>query len=46
MAQVERELIMNALTKYENNRSKAIRELGISRRAFYEKIHKYQIDVG
>lgn len=40
---VERDLIIAALEKCKNNRSKAIRELGISRRTFYEKLNKYNI---
>ncbi len=41
---IERELIMAVLTKTNNNRSDAIRESGISRRAFYEKLHKYKLE--
>lgn len=41
--QLEREAISNALRKAGNNRSKAIRLLGISRRAFYRKLRKYQL---
>ncbi len=41
---VERDLMQAALEKNRNNRSAAIKELGISRRAFYEKLHKYKLD--
>jgi len=43
VAKVERELILAALANSNNNRSTAIKELGISRRAFYEKLHRYNI---
>lgn len=38
---IERELIKESLLRNKNNKSKAIRELGISRRTFYEKLSKY-----
>jgi PAS domain S-box-containing protein len=38
---VEREAIALALRRAGNNRSEAIRLLGISRRAFYQKLRKY-----
>lgn len=41
---LEKELIKEALLRHNNNRSKAINELGISRRAFYEKLSKYGFD--
>lgn len=44
VAKIERELIKSVLEKCSNNRSEAIKELGISRRAFYEKLHKYDLD--
>ncbi|OPY84943.1 MAG: Transcriptional regulatory protein ZraR [Smithella sp. PtaU1.Bin162] len=40
---VEKECIMNALKESNNNKSKAIKMLCISRSAFYEKLKKYQI---
>ncbi|GAB6152731.1 hypothetical protein JCM17380_14810 [Desulfosporosinus burensis] len=43
VAKVERDLMLAVLAKSNNNRSEAIRELGISRRAFYEKLYKYNI---
>lgn len=44
VARVERKLIEAALTNSNNNRSMAIRELGISRRAFYKKMYKYKLE--
>lgn len=41
---LERNLIYEALRKF-SNKSKAIKELGISRSSFYEKIKKYHIDI-
>lgn len=41
---LEKDLILEALKKY-SNKSRAIKELGISRSSFYEKIKKYDIDV-
>lgn len=41
---IEKELIGEALKRNNNNKSKAINELGISRRAFYEKLSKYGFD--
>lgn len=41
---LEKDLILEALKKY-SNKSRAIKELGISRSSFYEKIKKYEIDV-
>ena len=43
VAKVERELITLALLKNNNNRSHAMQALGISRRAFYEKLRRYNI---
>ena len=41
---LEKEMIKEALTRNKNNKSKAIRELGISRRAFYEKLSRYGLE--
>lgn len=38
---MEKELIKESLLRNHKNKSKAINELGISRRAFYEKLNKY-----
>ncbi|HWJ02318.1 MAG TPA: sigma 54-interacting transcriptional regulator, partial [Verrucomicrobiae bacterium] len=43
VAKVERELITAALLNSNNNRSHAMQSLGISRRAFYEKLRRYDI---
>lgn len=43
VAKVERELMLAALASNNNNRSAAIKTLGISRRAFYEKLRRYNI---
>ena len=43
--EMEKELIQEAVKKFPN-KTKAIEELGISRRSFYEKVKKYGIDVG
>jgi DNA-binding NtrC family response regulator len=40
---VERDLLMSALASSNNNRSAAIRQLGISRSAFYDKLRRYNI---
>ncbi|MBP2649201.1 MAG: domain S-box [Firmicutes bacterium] len=44
VANLERELMLEALAKHDDNRSAAMRELGMSRRAFYDKLRKYNID--
>jgi PAS domain S-box-containing protein len=44
VAKIERELILAALANSNNNRSTAIKTLGISRRAFYEKLRRYKIE--
>jgi len=44
LGKIERDLIKTAIINCKNNRSAAIKELGISRKAFYEKIHKYKLD--
>lgn len=41
---IEKELIGESLKRNNNNKSKAINELGISRRTFYEKLNKYGFD--
>lgn len=41
---VEKESIISALKEANNNKSKAIKMLAISRSAFYEKLKKYQIE--
>jgi transcriptional regulator with PAS, ATPase and Fis domain len=38
-------LIIKALTKSKNNRSKAIKMLGISRQSFYERLKKYEKEI-
>ncbi|SHI53720.1 PAS domain S-box-containing protein [Dethiosulfatibacter aminovorans DSM 17477] len=38
---LEKELIAGSLLRNNNNKSKVIEELGISRRAFYSKLEKY-----
>lgn len=38
---LEKELITGSLLRNNNNKSKVIEELGISRRAFYSKLEKY-----
>lgn len=43
-ARLEKELILSALSYYNNNRTQAIKALGISRRAFYDKLRKYGIE--
>nr|WP_281248615.1 helix-turn-helix domain-containing protein [Domibacillus antri] len=42
---VEIALIVKALTKSNNNRSKAIKMLGISRQSFYERLKKYEKEI-
>ncbi|MBP2643585.1 MAG: domain S-box [Firmicutes bacterium] len=44
VANLERELMVEALAKHKDNRSAAMRELGMSRRAFYDKLRKYKIE--
>lgn len=43
LSQVEKKAIEEALRKAKNNKSEAIRMLGISRAAFYEKLRRYLI---
>ena len=45
ICELEKELIQEAIRKFPN-KTKAIEELGISRRSFYEKIKRYNIEVG
>ena len=40
---LEKKIIMEALAKAKNNKSRAINYLGISRSAFYTKLRKYDI---
>ncbi len=42
LAEVEREAILQALSRSRGNRSDAARKLGISRRALYDKISEYR----
>lgn len=42
--EIEREYIVKALKYTANNKSKAMKILGISRSAFYEKLKKYHIE--
>lgn len=44
VSKMERELIISALKDAKGNRSQAMRVLGISRRAFYDKLRRYNID--
>jgi DNA-binding NtrC family response regulator len=44
VGRVEKELIVSALATY-NNRTNAMKALGISRRAFYDKLRRYGIEV-
>ncbi|AFM00162.1 transcriptional regulator containing PAS, AAA-type ATPase, and DNA-binding domains [Desulfitobacterium dehalogenans ATCC 51507] len=44
VARVEKEMILTALATYNNNRSQAMKALGISRRAFYDKLRRYGIE--
>ena len=44
LARKEKELIIKALTKHNNNRKKAAQDLGISERTLYRKIKSYNID--
>jgi Transcriptional regulator containing PAS, AAA-type ATPase, and DNA-binding domains len=40
----ERRLLEEALRAYPRNRSAAIRRLGLSRKAFYDKLKRYRLD--
>ncbi|HBV86228.1 sigma 54-interacting transcriptional regulator [Desulfosporosinus sp.] len=44
LARMEKELILSALDTYNNNRTKAMKALGFSRRVFYDKLIRYGID--
>jgi len=44
LGEIEKEMIQQALAVVNNNRSKAAELLGISRRAIYNKLNKYNID--
>ena len=44
VGRMEKELILSALATYNNNRTQAMKALGISRRAFYDKLRKYGIE--
>ena len=43
LSQVEKNAILNAISKHEGNISKAAKELGITRAALYRRISKYDI---
>jgi len=43
LAEIEREMVVRALTFAGNNRKRAAELLGISRRALYSKLHKHDI---
>ncbi|MBC2724756.1 sigma 54-interacting transcriptional regulator [Desulfosporosinus sp.] len=43
VASVEKEVILSALDACNNNRSDALKALGISRKSFYNKLHQYGI---
>lgn len=43
VAMAERELILSVLDNNANNRTKAMKALGFSRRTFYNKLHQYGI---
>ncbi len=44
VGRMEKELILSALASYNNNRTQAMKALGISRRAFYDKLRRYGIE--
>jgi two-component system response regulator AtoC len=43
VADTERQAILKALSENQNNRTKTMKALGISRRTFYDKLNKYKI---
>lgn len=43
LARMEKELIISALDTYNNNRTNAMKALGLSRRVFYDKLNRYGI---
>lgn len=45
VARMEKELILSALSTSNNNRTNAMKALGISRRSFYNKLRLYGIEV-
>lgn len=45
LCKVEKELILSALDNCNNNRTSAMKALGISRRAFYDKLRRHGIEV-
>jgi two-component system response regulator AtoC len=45
LADAERAMIMRALRKHDDNRTRAAQELGISRRTLHRKLREYQGDV-
>lgn len=45
IAEIEKECILKALQEASNNKSKAMKILGISRSTFYDKIKKYNISI-
>lgn len=45
VSRLEKELITAALAHNNNNRTQAIKALGISRRTFYEKLRQYNISI-
>ena len=45
IAGTEKESIISALKRNGNNKSEAAKELGISRKSIYNKIHEYKIDM-
>jgi DNA-binding NtrC family response regulator len=46
LAGAEKIMIMNALKKQNNNRTKAAEDLGISRRTLHRKLKQYQLEEG
>ncbi len=44
MRQIERQALVEALARWEGNRTAAARELGISRRTLFNKIREYGLD--
>jgi transcriptional regulator with PAS, ATPase and Fis domain len=44
VASLEKELILSALATNKNNRTKTMKELGFSRRVFYDKLRRYGIE--
>ncbi|CRH77529.1 acetoacetate metabolism regulatory protein AtoC [Chlamydia trachomatis] len=45
MSKLEVALIVKALKRSNNNRSKAIKMLGISRQSFYDRLKKYEKEI-